>query len=72
MIELYNFAVLFAKIRHRYKSFALWFVEDSSIKKVEYIYQFWMLCTLDSCGSECLHSVKILMGITDSYGPEKS
>jgi len=72
VIELYNFAVLFAKIRHRYKSFAVWFVEDNIIKKVVYTCQFWIICTLDPYGSDCLHILKILMTITDNYGPEES
>jgi len=72
LIELHNFAVLFAKIQHRCKSFALWLLEDSSTKKVIYKCQFWMLCTFGPYGSECLHTVKILMGITDNCGPEKS
>ena len=31
-----------------------------------------MLCILGLFGSECLHSMKILMGITDKYVPKKS
>jgi len=72
MIELHNFAFLFVKIQHRYKSFALWFKENNSLKKVVYKCQFWMLCTLGPYGSECLHIVNILTGITDNYGSEKS
>lgn len=31
-----------------------------------------MVCALGPYGSECLHSVKILMEITDNFGPEKN
>lgn len=72
LIEWHNFAVRFAKIQYSYKISALCFLEVSSINKVVYKCQYWRLCILGPYRSECLHTVKILMGITDNYGQERS